>query len=68
MTQKTSSYRKDAADERSVSRASAPNTTSPRLDPMSGPAFFGTAPRANENSTKPRHKIDAQEFWRRLDP
>jgi hypothetical protein len=42
-----------------------------------GPVFFGTAPRGttpngsnggHDRSGEPTRKIDAQEFWRRLDP
>ena len=69
MTQKISSYRHDAKDGVTVKKAvSAPKAVSPRLDPQSGPAFFGTARRDDSDSKAPRRKIDAQEFWRRLDP
>lgn len=54
--------RPDSAHPASDRKINAPT------DDKSGPAFFGAAPRAPHSDGQSARKIDAQEFWRRLDP
>lgn len=69
MTKKLSSCRTDKADTPASAQTTPAHIfTSPRLDPNFGPAFFGTATRSEAEADAPERKIDAQEFWRRLDP